>query len=68
MTMRDFIRQNRSEIDDAINGSLFRHDGKGGRGTIPDPPPRRNDSERRLWIDNDEGLYGWARMEMRRGS
>ncbi len=63
MTMREFIRANRKEIDDAINGALYRHDGNGGRGTIPDPPPKRNDDERRNWIVNDEGLYSWARSE-----
>jgi hypothetical protein len=61
--MRDWIRENRSEIDAAINGALFRHDGRGGRGVIPDPPPKRNDEERRVWILNDEGLYLWARSE-----
>jgi len=63
MTLNNFIRENRSEIDTAINGALYRHDGNGGRGTIPDPPPKRNDSERALWIQNDEGLYSWARSE-----
>ena len=63
MTLRQFIRDNRAEIDDAINGALFRHDGNGGRGTIPNPPPRRNDGEREQWIANDEGLYSWARRE-----
>ena len=63
MTMREFIRANRKEIDDAINGALYRYDGNGGRGTIPDPPPKRNDDERRNWIVNDEGLYSWARSE-----
>ena len=63
MTMREFIRENRKEIDDAINAALYRHDGNGGRGTIPDPPPKRNDADRRDWIANDEGLYSWARSE-----
>lgn len=63
MRMRDFIRQNRAELDAAINSALFRHDGNGGPGTIPDPPPQRNDSERQEWIMNDEGLYRWARSE-----
>lgn len=61
MKLSDFIRENRQELDDCINRALYEHDGKGGRGTIPDPPPHRNDSERRLWILNDEGLYNWAR-------
>ena len=63
MTMRDFIRHNRTEIDDAINAVLFRYDGNGGLGIIPDPPPQRNDGEREDWIANDEGLYSWAQSE-----
>lgn len=50
MSLRDFIRQNRAEIDAAIRRvcSNCRN-------------CRLNDSERRLWILNDEGLYQWAR-------
>jgi hypothetical protein len=61
MTMREFIRQNRAAIDTAINAVVYRYDGKGGAGTVPDPPPTYDDDERRLWIVNDEGLYLWAR-------
>jgi hypothetical protein len=61
MTLRDFIRENRAEIDAMINAELFRWDGEGGRGTIPNPPPRRNDDERGAWIVNYEPLYRWAR-------
>lgn len=61
MRMREFIKTNRAEIDAAINQVTYRHDGRGGRGVIPDPPPTRNDSERREWVLNDEGLYRWAR-------
>jgi len=61
VTLREFIRANRAELDAAINGALYRYDGNGGRGTIPTPPPTRNDAERREWILNDEGLYRWAR-------
>lgn len=25
--------------------------------------PYHNDNERRLWVLNDEGLYGWAKSE-----
>lgn len=63
MTLQDFIRENRADIDAAINSVLYRYDGRGGRGTIPDPPPRRNDDEREQWVINDEGLYDWARSE-----
>lgn len=49
MTMREFIKRNRTEIDTAIRRVC--------------PNVRLNDSERRLWILNDEGLYLWARWE-----
>lgn len=62
-SMREFIKQNRNEIDNCINSVLFRYDGNGGRGTVPNPPPKRNDAERRDWVLNDEGLYLWARRE-----
>ena len=61
MTMRKFIQENRAEIDRLINAVMFRHDGNGGRGQVPDPPPKRNDDERRQWVLNDEWLYRWAR-------
>ena len=63
MTMREFIRQNRADLDNCIDAAIYRHDGNGGRGIIPDPPPTRNDSDRRQWILNDESLYQWARSE-----
>lgn len=47
MTMREFIKQNKEEIDDAIKRVV--------------PNARLNNEERRLWIMNDEGLYNWAR-------
>lgn len=46
MSLRDFIRANREDIDR----------------TILDACPnvgRANDEERRLWVLNDEGLYRW---------
>lgn len=49
MTMREFIRQNREELDEAIRRVC--------------PGAAQNDDERELWILNDEGLYNWARGE-----
>ena len=65
ISLREWIKQNRDELDKCINSALYRHDGRGGRGTIPTPPPSRNDNERRDWIMNDEGLYQWARSGAR---
>jgi len=62
-SLRDWIRENRQELDNCINAALYRHDGRGGHGTIPDPPPKRNDEERRQWVLSDEGLYDWAKSE-----
>jgi len=50
MRMREFIRENKNEIDSAINKAL------GKEGYFP----KRNDAEREIWILNDEGLYRWA--------
>lgn len=47
MTLRNFIKENRQELDRCIQG------------VCPGAP--RNDEERRQWILNDEGLYHWAR-------
>jgi len=60
MRMREFIRTNRAELDKAIDLKLFRYDGRGGKGVVPTPPPRRNDGERELCVVNDESLYHWA--------
>ena len=46
--MRDFLKENRAEIDSAI------------RSVVGDDA-RLNDEERRQWVLNDEGLYNWAR-------
>lgn len=48
-TLRSFIREHRTELDEAIQRVV--------------PGARQNDEERRLWILNDEGLYNWARSE-----
>ena len=47
--LREFIRENRDTIDEAIRRVL--------------PGKQFNDEERRLWILNDEGLYHWAQSE-----
>ena len=49
MTLKQFLKDNREEIDSAIKRVV--------------PNVRLNDSERRLWVLNDEGLYRWARRE-----
>lgn len=51
MSIREFIRKNRKELDECI------------RGAVGDPKYKINDEERRLWVLNDEGLYNWARSE-----
>ena len=48
-SMRQFIEENRAELDAAIRRVCDNC--------------RLNDAERRLWILNDEGLYNWARSE-----
>jgi hypothetical protein len=54
MTLREFIRENRNELDRAIARAM---------GRTVEELPYRNDEERRLWVLNDEGLYNWARSE-----
>lgn len=51
MSIKAFIRANRSELDAAI------------RRALKDPERKLNDEERRLWVLNEEGLYLWARRE-----
>ena len=53
MTMREFIRRNREELDKCIEN---------GMGS-PIPRGLKNDQERELWVRNDEGLYLWARND-----
>ncbi len=52
MTLKQFIKENRAELDACIARAL-------GQETNP----LANDNERRLWVLNDEGLYRWARSE-----
>ena len=69
MTLKQFITNNQDELDQAIrrvrdhvpatascncprSRTDHYHEGE-----------RINDSERRQWILNDEGLYRWARAE-----
>ena len=49
MTLVQFIRENREEIDKGIKRVV--------------PNCKLNDGERREWVMNDEGLYNWARSE-----
>jgi len=69
LSMRDFIRENRGEIDAAIKGVLNYVPStascscpKSGTEHYHDDAAL-NDTERRDWIMNDEGLYNWARSE-----
>jgi len=69
MTFRNFIRENKTEIDAAINSRLTfvpREAGcycsKSGTNHHHEAQPL-NDEDRREWIINDEYLYGWARSE-----
>lgn len=51
MTLKDFIKENKEELDVCIRRAL------GGRkNTI-------NNEDRRQWILNEETLYNWARRE-----
>ena len=69
MRMREFIRQNRAEIDSIVDAQLGNMPASAGcycplSGTDhKHQPDRRNDKERKLWVQNDEGLSCWARRE-----
>ena len=59
MSLRDFIKANRAEIDGVIRRATGpKETTMGYQGNL-----RLTDDERRLWILNDEGLYSWARAE-----
>ena len=66
MRMADFIKENREELDACINSVVGRVPRTAScychlSGTDHQhEAPRLNDSERRDWIMNDEGLYNWA--------
>jgi len=49
MTLKEFIKKNKQEIDNCIRKAT--------------PNFRINDEERRMWILNDESLYNWAKAE-----
>ena len=50
MSMREFIKTNRQKLDMILRQKCP------NIGTI-------NDADRRQWIENDEGLYLWAKRE-----
>ena len=52
MTLKQFVKEHREELDQCIAHALRRSEN-----------PRANDEERRWWVLNDEGLYRWARAE-----
>ena len=69
MTMREFIRANRAELDRLIGGALG-HVPKTASCYCPrsgtdhqHEAPKLNDEERRQWVLNDQALYCWARSE-----
>lgn len=69
MTIREFIQQNREELDQSI-GRALGHVPRTASCSCPKSgtdhyhaAPTLNDSERRQWILNDEGLYQWARSQ-----
>lgn len=49
MTLKNFIKENKEELDECIKRVY--------------PDCKLNNEERRLWILNDEGLYRWAKSE-----
>lgn len=69
MTLTQFIQSNRTQLDEHI-GRRLGHVPKQASCDCPKSgtdhyhaAPKLNDSDRRGWILNDEGLYNWARSE-----
>lgn len=59
MTLKDFIKENKEELDIAI----YRAMGVWEQGTAnSNNGYRLNNKERQEWLLNDESLYRWARM------
>jgi hypothetical protein len=55
MRLREFIKQNRHEIDRCVwNFTTHRYN---------QPQALNSDKEREEWVMNDEGLYRWAQSE-----
>jgi len=54
MTLTRFIKENKEQIDEYIAAAL--------NCNVEDIPHKNND-EREMWINNDEGLYNWALSE-----
>jgi gluconate kinase len=48
-TLRQWVREHRAEIDAAILRAC--------------PGLKLNDEDRAMWVENDEGLYQWAKSE-----
>jgi len=51
MTLKEFLKENKGEIDAGIRRAIGR------------PDYKITGEERRQWVYNDEGLYNWARSE-----
>ena len=69
MTMKEFIKEHRAELKESIGRALghvprqascYCH--KSGTDHYHEAPPL-TDKDLREWINNDEGLYHWARRE-----
>jgi len=70
MTRRQWLKENRVEIDAAINRSLNHVPSsascfcpKSGTDHYHDDNCPINDEDRWQWVQNDEGLYNWARQD-----